>query len=159
MQLYLLMFYLFFLNLILIFFFTFCIFFFYSSSHFFLEANGKSFLTGENEVRFYPENYEQARENEILSDSVVFVKKVEALGPCPKDFSVIPYFTTFNGRQIVNIEVHNTDIIIEIFIFIIIIFVILSLLLLLIFFRLKWVHTFMAVARYRPVFVSTIKPS
>jgi alpha-glucosidase len=68
------------------------------------DANGRSFLTGENVVRFYPEQFEQARENELLSDSVVFVKKVEALGPRPKDFSVVPFFTEFNGRQIVNIE-------------------------------------------------------
>jgi len=69
-----------------------------------IQSNGSSYLTGENTVRFYPEKIDQARENEILSDSVVLVKKVEALGPCPKDFSVIPFFTEFNGRQIVNIE-------------------------------------------------------
>jgi alpha-glucosidase len=70
-----------------------------------IDSNGSSFAMRDNTVRFYPEKFEEARANEILSDSIVFANKVEHTGPKPSNFKVCPNFVEYNARQIVYIEV------------------------------------------------------
>jgi hypothetical protein len=54
-------------------------------------------------VRFYPERFEEAQENEAIS--VVYSHPLDLIGPKPENFTVYPDFTTLDGRQIVNIPV------------------------------------------------------
>jgi len=70
-----------------------------------IDSNGSSFAMRDNTVRFYPEKFEEARANEILSDSIVFENKVEHTGPKLSNFNVTPNFVEYNARQIVYIEV------------------------------------------------------